>query len=314
MKNDIDNLVFAGGGVLGPAYIGSLAAIDEKVQSLHAIKRFIGTSVGSILATLSALRYTTTEIKQIMLDLEFKKLADQGIYSLDFDTFSIKGIYEDIKDLYQLIRNQRGNFGLNSGHFLENWIEGLIGTKLGKKQATFADLHNNPTMGLLHITGSNFSEHKSEVYNVENTPHMVISKAVRISTSVPILFDVVKEGNVIKVDGGVYNNFPMELLSEEENSKTIGLNFSTSPTQHLAKYHKITVDNMDQFGWERYLVSFLSAAFVAQASSAPSSIAKQTIFIDSLGIDALDFRITNPQKESLVQEGYKAAIQYFRCK
>ncbi|MBX9889917.1 MAG: patatin-like phospholipase family protein [Amoebophilaceae bacterium] len=255
MKNHIENLVFAGGGVLGAAFIGSLEAIDEKVQSLHAIKQFIGTSVGSILAIFSALRYTTTEIKEIMLDLDFKKLADQGIYTLNFDTFSITGIYEDIKDIYKLIRNERGNFGLNSGHFLENWIEGIIAKKLGKKQATFADLHNNPTMGLLHITGSNFSEHKSEVYNVENTPHMVISRAVRISTSVPILFGVVKEGNIIKVDGGVYNNFPMELFSDAENRKTIGLNFSTSLTHHLAKHHKITVENMDQFVWEKYMAA-----------------------------------------------------------
>ena len=103
----------------------------------------------------------------------------------------------------------------------------------------------------------------------------------------------------------------MELFSEEENKKTIGLNFSTTPTHHLAKHHKITVENMDQFGWETYSASFLSAAFVAQASSVPPSIAKQTILIDSLGIDALDFRITNAQKESLFQEGYKAAIKYF---
>ena len=81
-----------------------------------------------------------------MLDLDFKKLADQGIYAFNFDTFSIKGIYEDITDVYRLIRNERGSFGLNSGHFLEKWIEGLISTKLGKKQATFADLHADPTM------------------------------------------------------------------------------------------------------------------------------------------------------------------------
>jgi len=117
MHKPIDNIVFSGGGVLGCAYVGALQALDTVLKPLQSVKRFIGTSLGSILATLAALRYTPAEIEHIMVELDFKSLADQGIYTLDFDSFSIKGIYEDIKDIYRLIHNQRGFFGLNSGSY-----------------------------------------------------------------------------------------------------------------------------------------------------------------------------------------------------
>ncbi|XP_062594046.1 uncharacterized protein LOC134255531 [Saccostrea cucullata] len=59
------NLIFEGGGAKGIAYPGALKALEE-VGILKKIKRFAGTSVGSITATMAALGYSSTEIREVM--------------------------------------------------------------------------------------------------------------------------------------------------------------------------------------------------------------------------------------------------------
>jgi len=199
-----------------------------------------------------------------------------------------------------------------SRSYLETWAENMIQKKLGKNHATFSDLHEHEALGALYITGSNLSLHQSEVYSFETTPDMVISKALRISTAVPILFDVVNENNHIKVDGGLYNNFPMNIVALEQMQYTLGLNFDHTPIHRLAKIHQITVDNMNSFGWEKYVAAMLSATFVAQSVIIPTNIAQQVVCIDSLNINGLDFRITSREKKKLFESGYQSILGYIR--
>ena len=67
------NLVFEGGGVRGIAYVGALEVLDKE-GILKDIKRVAGTSAGAMVAVLVGLRYTADELKEILWDLNFKKL------------------------------------------------------------------------------------------------------------------------------------------------------------------------------------------------------------------------------------------------
>ncbi|XP_062574920.1 uncharacterized protein LOC134236796 [Saccostrea cucullata] len=60
-----ENLIFEGGGAKGIAYPGALKALEE-VGIMKKIIRFAGTSVGSITATMAALGYDSTEIREVM--------------------------------------------------------------------------------------------------------------------------------------------------------------------------------------------------------------------------------------------------------
>ena len=203
----IKNIVFSGGGVLGIAYLGSLEAIEKKIKPLNSIQKFAGTSVGSIIATMSALRYSASEMKNLIRELDFKKIAEK-----DFTNFAeSKDIFDDESiDLHKVIAfiiNKDGSYGINDGDFLEDWIENIIAKKVGKRHATFADMVYNSEFTELYITAAEINKEKLVVFSAINTPDIIISKAVRASISIPMLFDVVKIGDGIYVDGGMYNLF-----------------------------------------------------------------------------------------------------------
>ncbi|XP_061169582.1 uncharacterized protein LOC133178947 [Saccostrea echinata] len=77
-----ENLIFEGGGAKGIAYPGALRALEE-VGIMKKIKRFAGTSVGSITATMAALGYKSTEIREVM-STDFSKYYDARFGKFSF--------------------------------------------------------------------------------------------------------------------------------------------------------------------------------------------------------------------------------------
>ena len=309
VKKNFHNLVFAGGGVLGAAYIGVLEAIEKYARSINDINQIFGTSVGSIFSTVAALKYSTEEMKQIIDDLNFSKLADQGI--LSFESEDIFGSeHLNIASILDLIMNERGGFGANSGIFLEEWVDGLIATKVGKKFATFKDLKSNSKFSDLHIFAANITSHKIEHFSFRNTPDVIISKAVRASSSVPIFFDVVKMGGNILVDGGIYIKYPIGLVDSSSFYDTLGVDF----TPHgIRKHPEVSEDNIkSKFGWEKYVIALMTSTFVAQdLNYKNTNDNERTIVVNDLGISPFNFDLNNQQKQSLYKEGYRAAEEYF---
>ena len=65
--------LFGGGAIRGAAHVGVLKALDEiKINPTL----LCGSSVGSIIAALSALGYNYNEIEQIFLDVNFELFRD----------------------------------------------------------------------------------------------------------------------------------------------------------------------------------------------------------------------------------------------
>ena len=60
-KQDYENLIFEGGGVLSFSYFGAIVEL-ERIGMLQKFKRFAGTSVGSVFAALLAADFTALEI------------------------------------------------------------------------------------------------------------------------------------------------------------------------------------------------------------------------------------------------------------
>ncbi|MBQ4875139.1 MAG: patatin-like phospholipase family protein [Rickettsiaceae bacterium H1] len=310
VSKNFNNLVFAGGGVLGVAYVGALEAIEEHAQLISNIKNVIGTSIGAVFATITSLRYTIVEMKQIMNNLDFKKFADQGIVSLKSkDIFNNESI--NIINFIKLLWNERRLYGLNSGHFLESWVEKLIAAKVRKDFATFRDLHENDDFAELYIIAANITDNKVEIFSFEHTPDVVVSKAVRASASVPIVFDVVKIGKKVFIDGGMYSNYPIDFFNNKSRYQdTLGLNFINSEVFKNSSILNNTEDG--NFGWEKYLSSIVTVSQVAQHFDyMQSNNCNRTIIIDDLGINSFNFNLSNEQKQKLFEEGHKAASEYF---
>lgn len=75
---DIDNLVFQGGGVLGITYLGCLKELGDSF--LSKVKRIAGTSAGSMCALYLGLRKTEGELHDLIYEKNFANLLDDGVH------------------------------------------------------------------------------------------------------------------------------------------------------------------------------------------------------------------------------------------
>ena len=192
---EIETLVLSGGGVKGIIFIGSLKALNDK-NLLNNIKECIGTSAGSLIALLLALKYKITEIEKLT-------------YKVDFTNF--------INITSENIFNFPNEFGIDDGNNYQKFIEILIKAKIGKKEITFKELFNYSNIKLT-VIATNLSTQSLVIFNYLNTPDMIVSIAVRMSCSVPLYFKPVLYNNDLYIDGSVLNNYPINLSSDKKKN------------------------------------------------------------------------------------------------
>ncbi|MDP2560936.1 patatin-like phospholipase family protein [Psychrobium sp. 1_MG-2023] len=157
--------ILAGGGTRLPAHIGILTALEEMDTTIEHI---VGVSGGSIISSMYATGMPLDEIKQAAMDTDFNQFRGFSILSL-------------IKD-----------GGLCNGNKLEDWLDDMLDHK------TFADLEKD-----LHIVATDVRRSKPVIFDRERTPDFKISKAVRYSMSIPLLFSFKPYGNRLMADGSI---------------------------------------------------------------------------------------------------------------
>jgi NTE family protein len=207
------NLVLEGGGIKGIAYVGALKELENE-GILQNIENVAGTSAGAITAVLIALNYTPDEIYDIMFNIDFN-------YFVDKSKWKSKNIYDIIT-----------KFGIAKGNSFEVWINEIIYNKTRSFNTTFEELNNLKNTRNLKIVGTNLSKKTIEIFSNTTTPNMQISKAVRISMSIPLFFQAVKYNNDIYIDGSLFWNYPLSIYDKDNivNPHTIGLRIDSTIT------------------------------------------------------------------------------------
>lgn len=170
------NLVLEGGGVRGIAYAGALQALEEN-HIVDSIQRVAGTSVGSIIATLIAVGYTSGELKNILSELKIQIFNDGH--------FLFPGGLNRIDK----------NYGWYRGKRLENYVARLIEKKTGNADLTFQQLHelavSSNKFKDLYIVATNLTQQKTTVFSYATYANMQLRTSVRASVSIPIYFTAV---------------------------------------------------------------------------------------------------------------------------
>ena len=130
-KYHFKNLVFEGGGVKGIAYVGALEVLNKE-GILQNIERVAGTSAGAMVAVLFALRYSAKEISDILWDINFKNFMD-----------SSWGIVRDINRLVNDYGWYKGDYfrNLMAGYIKDKTNNGEITFKELAQNKQFRELH-----------------------------------------------------------------------------------------------------------------------------------------------------------------------------
>ena len=287
MKYNFRNLVFEGGGVKGMAYAGALKVLEEK-DIMKNIENAAGTSAGAITAALVALNFSASEIQEILAETNFSNFKD------DSPLF--------FPNIYRLFTK----FGWFKGNKFESWFERIISQKVNTK-ITFSQLSKMKTGKKLFLVGANLDKQKAEIFSHETTPNMQISKAVRISMSIPLFFKAVENKKDIFVDGGIYYNYPINLFDDKVyNKETLGLRVDTNEEVSSIKLEK-EISSLKSY----IMILIGSIIDMANKIHLKKEDWERTIYINVGNIRATQFDLTEKQKEQLIKAGEKYAKKYF---
>jgi NTE family protein len=330
MAYHFNNLVFEGGGVKGIAYVGALEVLQEE-GILQNVKRVAGTSAGAMMAVLVGLRYTADEVKEILWDLNFKKFMDSSF-----------GIVRDTKRLLE-------EFGWYKGDYFRNLMADLIKRKTGNGEITFNQLADMNKFRKIYLVGANLSTGTSETFcHGDDYGGMKIADAARISMSIPLFFASVKEKgqeNQFYVDGGLLDNYSIKTFDREifvddkirnirrtdyydiinkkkslkpqlegnqyiYNKETLGFRLDAKEDISMYLNHKPTIRNKitSFFTYSKALVTTLID--FQDNVHLHSDDWQRTIYIDTLGVRAIDFDISDIKKQKLVESGRQYTEEY----
>ena len=197
----IKNLVLSSGGVNGFFFIGCLKYLIEN-NLLDNIENVLGTSVGSIISLLYVLDFSIKEISKLVFNINPMVL------------FNFNG-----ENIIKFI----DNYGLDNGEKLIKIIRIVCKRKMLNADITFKQLYEKTKKKLI-ISALNINKKKLVYFSYENYPNLEIYKAIRMSTSIPIIFQPYIFEKDIYVDGGAMD--PCSLSYFKKKKETLGIMIS----------------------------------------------------------------------------------------
>jgi NTE family protein len=286
----IKNLVLEGGGIRGVAFAGAYKYLMEN-HLLDNLEVVAGSSAGAIAAGLIAVKYNAIELETTLKEMDFDELRDSRCcFGKCFSIFKRYGLYK--------------------GEFMEKYYGELLKRKTGNEDITFKQIYEEFGIKLI-VTGTNLNKHKIVYFSVDTSPDMLVKCAVRISMSVPFLFEkkhCPEFGNDVIVDGGLLNNYPINLFKNEMN-QTLGLKLVGSGEQRNDQiYH----GNYDINNISNYVTAIInSLLWQIEKSWIKEKYWERTITIDTGNVSSFELNIENEVAIELIEKGYKATEKWF---
>jgi NTE family protein len=292
MKIDV---VFDGGGVKGIGLIGAICCFEDHG---YEINRAAGTSAGAIIAALVSAGYSGYELKSIMMDIDYRDFfKKRKIYNMNL-----------LRKFISLLKDK----GLYSTNAVEHFIKELM---LKKGKSTFYDISENGK-SKLKIVASDVTEKNIIILPDDlskyglNPMNFQVSKAVKMSISIPFYFKPVKFYHQNRcsyiVDGGILSNFPIWIFDTKEKPlrPTIGFKLVDSNKSYSA------TSKMD---FVSYLFDIVGTMIDKNEEIyVKDKDAVRTVFIPTLGVEATDFTISHDMKMKLFNSGYESAKKFLR--
>ena len=266
------NGVFEGGGIKGIAYIGAIRFLEERGFQFRGVG---GASVGSLFSALLAAKYTSKDMERIIKDFDANILT-----------------YSKSKKPIQKFINGIKHKGLYSMKFFENYLNELL---VAKNCSKFMDVKVGEDY-LLKIVVTDLKNKREIIipndlglYNYSKDAFS-IAMAVTMSCSMPIVFVPYRIGKNIFIDGGVVNNFPINLFSNS-NIPTLGfkLNEYKSEKNLINRYKDKIFKSNIEYKLDSYNI---------------------------VDIDTSDYKVTDFKKglenyKDLIKLGYNSMRDYF---
>ena len=206
-------VVLSGGGAKGMAHIGVLRAMERAGIRPDYIT---GTSMGAVIGGLYAIGYSADSLEKIVKSVDWDQVLSNKI-PLNYIAYEEKYYYDrylvnfPIEKFKVMLPN-----GLIEGQMLSELLSDYTWTA-GK----YKNFDEFPIP--FRCIATDVSTGKQYVF--KDGP---LAKAMRSSMAIPTAFTSVDVDTTLFVDGGIVNNFPVELVKEMGADIVIGVNVSNA--------------------------------------------------------------------------------------
>ena len=205
---NITHLCLGGGGIKSNAYIGALKALEE-YNIIKNLKCISASSSGAMMGLFIVLGYTFKELNELCIEFDFNYLK------------------KEVEKLDTLIECFTKTFGIDNGENIIKFFKIIIKKKGFDENINFLNLFKKTNIEFI-ITGSCLTTHSVDYFNYKNFPDMLIIDAIRITMSIPFIYNLCSFKDKKYVDGGMLDNFPIHLFRNIPKNNVLGLSTSTS--------------------------------------------------------------------------------------
>jgi NTE family protein len=222
-------LVLSGGGSKGFAHIGTLRLID----SLHIPVDYIsGTSMGGIIGALYSIGFSPDQIEDLARNSDWSEIFTDTPPRSQLPHFRIKN-----SGKYQLEFQIKGFTPAIPSSLISGQKISLLLSKLVATHSHTTDFDSLPIP--VHFVATDLVSGKEIILD-----HGSLAKAMRSTMSIPTVFSPVEWDDYLLIDGGLLNNFPVDVARKMGAEYIIGVNVGT-PKKDVKSLDNI-LDIVDQ--------------------------------------------------------------------
>lgn len=197
-------LVLSGGGAKGMAHIGVIRALEENGIPIDYVA---GTSMGAVIGSLYVMGYSPDEMEELISSDDFKNwymgskdMNYQFYFKQNPPTPAMISAQIAIRDSMTVIRPM-----------VNSLVDPL------QMNLAFVDIFSGASAACDNNFDNLLVPFRAVASDVFNKNSIVLSKgvlgdAVRASMSFPFVFRPIRIDSIIAYDGGIYDNFPVDVM------------------------------------------------------------------------------------------------------
>jgi hypothetical protein len=266
----INTLVLSGASTKLSIFVGILRCLfDHNIlnEGLEGIEQIVCCSSSMVICIYLMLGIHVDMIEKICIESNYENIINIDSIHLD-----------DIINTY----------GLFNHEIVTTLIKNLLKHKINKEDITLQELYEIRPI-LLTAKCANLSNGCIEYINKDTHPNMLLSKLMKITTAIPLLFKPVIYNDMYYVDGGLTGAYPVEFVTKDylgfwirSSKKKI-----TNIVEYISKFVGVTPYNSE-------------------------TMDEVSNIMYSSDIHFSEFKLSKQQKIDLVHTGYNTTLEHIQ--
>lgn len=281
-------LVLSGGAAKGLAHVGVLKALEENEIPIDYI---VGTSMGGIIAGCYAAGMSPDQIENMALSEQFLRLVN-GMPEKGFNYF-----YHQSEDNPHFLKLNLSldsilNLQLNTSIASDVSLNFALADMFSQASAICNNNFDSLFVPLRVVAADIFTQNQVILSDG------ILSDALRATQTVPFFYNPIRVNGKYLFDGGVYNNFPVDVAQNEfKPDVIIGANVSSK------------IYNDYPYSLDEKLIAN-SLLFLLLDKSDPASVPENGVYIQPnlTGFTSFDFS----EAKSLIDSGYAQTMRQIK--